>query len=288
MITEVGATLRKYTVGGENVLDAFSQTELSDSHGQILIPWPNRVAGARYTFQGTEYALPINQPTDDAAIHGLLRFLPWEVVGRATDTITMTNTLWPTPGYPFPLRSQAEFTLTGDALAVAYECTNIGSVPLPIGVGTHPYFTVGTPTVDTAILTVPAETMLITDANGIPTGTAPVADTEFDFRTPRAIGNTVLDTAYTKLTPGENGQARVTLESPDGSRRLSVQMDNIDGFVQIYSADTLPNPATHRRSLAIEPMTCAANAFNSGDGLVVLDPGESFRPGWQVLAEPSG
>ncbi|HEY4845479.1 MAG TPA: aldose epimerase, partial [Candidatus Dormibacteraeota bacterium] len=37
------------------------------------------------------------------------------------------------------------------------------------------------------------------------------------------------------------------------------------------------------RSLAIEPMTCAPNAFRSGDGLVVLQPGQSTSATWGIL-----
>ncbi len=288
VITEVGATLREYTVGDNNVIDPFRAGEMSDSHGQTLIPWPNRIAGATYEFDNNSYLLPVNQPSDDAAIHGLVRFLPWDVVKASDDEITLANTLWPTPGYPFALYSQAAFTLTGTGLSVAYKVTNIGSGSLPVGVGTHPYFTVGTPTVDEALLTVPAETMLLTDDNGIPTGTAPVAGTKFDFRSPRPIGETVLDIAYTDLIPGSDGKVRVTLAAPDGSRVVNVQLDTADGYTQIYSSDTLPDPATHRKSLAIEPMTCPANAFNSGEGLVVLKPGKSFASGWEVLPEPNG
>jgi aldose 1-epimerase len=47
-----------------------------------------------------------------------------------------------------------------------------------------------------------------------------------------------------------------------------------------YSGDTLPEPERRRRGLAVEPMTCPANAFQSGEGLIVLAPGESCRQRW--------
>lgn len=284
VVTEVGATLREYSVDGVDVLDPFPQHEISDSHGQTLIPWPNRVAGSAYGFRNNWYTLPMNQPGDDAAIHGLVRFRPWKVEDRGEDYLVMVHTLWPSPGYPFTLHSQVEFRLTDEGLSVAYEVRNVGAESLPVGIGTHPYFTIGTK-IDGAELTVPAETMLITNGQGIPTGRTSVEGTPFDFREPRMIGGTVLDTPYTDLARDENGKAQITLALPDRSRVVHVRLGPECRFVQIYSGDTLPNPHTRRKSLAIEPMTCPANAFNSGDGLVVLEPGEHLSSSWEALSE---
>jgi aldose 1-epimerase len=44
-------------------------------------------------------------------------------------------------------------------------------------------------------------------------------------------------------------------------------MDDAFHFVQVYTADG---------AIAVEPMTCAPDAFNTGDGLLVLEPGASF------------
>ena len=46
-------------------------------------------------------------------------------------------------------------------------------------------------------------------------------------------------------------------------------------YLMIFTGDGLPD--VERRSIAVEPMTCAPNAFRSGEGLVRLDPGETPR-----------
>ncbi|MGR6999213.1 aldose epimerase family protein [Yinghuangia aomiensis] len=74
-----------------------------------------------------------------------------------------------------------------------------GDTAAPYGIGQHPYLTVGTAAIDEALLTVPAETRLRTDAAGLPTGEEPVAGTPYDFRTPRAIGDLLLDTPFGAL-----------------------------------------------------------------------------------------
>lgn len=286
-ITEVGATLRQYRVGDHDVIHPFAVTEMSDSHGQILIPFPNRIEDGTYTFDGQTQTLPINQPGDHAAIHGLVRYLPWRVEDYDTNAIELEIDLFPSPGYPFTLRASARFELHSDGLHIRYEVTNMGNSALPLGIGTHPYFTVGSETIDDNKLTVPARTMLTTDDNCIPTGTAPVDDTEFDFHRGKRIGDLVLDTAYTDLIRDRHGNAYVVLESADGHRKVKVQLDRDHDYVQIYSSDTLPDPATHRASLAIEPMTCPANAFNTGEGLQVVNAGDTFTSKWAILPSPA-
>jgi aldose 1-epimerase len=48
----------------------------------------------------------------------------------------------------------------------------------------------------------------------------------------------------------------------------------------VFTGDPLPEVA--RRSVAVEPMTCAPNAFRTRDGLVVLEPGETYSGSWGI------
>jgi aldose 1-epimerase len=48
----------------------------------------------------------------------------------------------------------------------------------------------------------------------------------------------------------------------------------------VFTGDPLPDVA--RRSLAVEPMTCAPNAFRTGEGLLTLEPGASFTAEWGI------
>jgi aldose 1-epimerase len=58
-------------------------------------------------------------------------------------------------------------------------------------------------------------------------------------------------------------------------------MDPSFAFVMVFSGDTL-EPARRRRGLAIEPMTCAPDAYRSGLGLQVLEPGQQSTAAWGV------
>ena len=103
VITEVGATLRSFTVEDRPVIDGFGPDEWSHGgRGQVLAPWPNRLGDGRYSFEGVEAQAPLNEPERGNAIHGLVRWMPWRMVGRAQNRVSMACELRPSPAYPSP------------------------------------------------------------------------------------------------------------------------------------------------------------------------------------------
>jgi aldose 1-epimerase len=140
--------------------------------------------------------------------------------------------------------------------------------------------TVGTETVDSAVLRAPGHTVLQVDDRGIPTGAERVEGTEYDFDRPRRIGTTKLDNSFTDLERGDDGLARVELLHPDGEPAISLWLDASYPYLTLFTGDT--QPSVDRRSLAVEPSTCPPNAFRSGESIVVLEPGESTRSVWGI------
>jgi aldose 1-epimerase len=195
----------------------------------------------------------------------------------------MEHTLHPQPGYPFSLRLGIEYALFDKGLRVTTTATNIGSEACPYGSGMHPYLTVGTQSVDTVVLRAPGQTVLHADERALPVSTAPVEGTDLDFRRPRPIGATILDNAFTDLERDDDRLARVELRRPDDETTLSLWLDESYPYVQLFTGD--PLPSVSRRSLAVEPMTCPANAFRSGEGLRALEPGESTTGAWGLSYE---
>jgi aldose 1-epimerase len=68
----------------------------------------------------------------------------------------------------------------------------------------------------------------------------------------------------------------------DGSYRIAgvtVWADESWPYVQLFSGDL---PDIERRGFAVEPMTCPPNAFNTGEGLLRLEPGETFEGSWGI------
>jgi aldose 1-epimerase len=281
VVVEVGAGLRAYTVGGREVLDDYAEHDMATAgRGQVLMPWPNRLEDGAYEFDGERYQLPLTEPETGNAIHGLVRWVPWSVSERDESRVALCYTLHPQPGYPFSLDLRVEYKLSGAAgLRVTSTATNVGRRACPYASGAHPYLTLGTPTVDSIVLRAPGRSVLHFDERGLPLGVEPVDGTEYDFRTPRTIGTTKLDNAYTDLARDAAGLARVELSRPEGPT-VSLWLDETYPYLQLFTGDS--QPSVDRRSIAVEPMTCAPNAFRTGEGVLVLEPGASTTSTWGI------
>jgi aldose 1-epimerase len=278
---EVGGGLREYTLDGRNVLDGYNADEMSSSgRGQVLIPWPNRIQDGRYSFEGQDHQLPLDDVEEQDAIHGLVRWGSWIACDRAENRVVMEHTLHPQPGYPFSLSLSVEYLLSEEGLLVRTTATNRGPSLCPYGSGNHPYLTVSGSRVDSLTLRVPGDTLLRSDERGIPVDRLPTEGTDYDFREPRVIGSTVLDHAFSGLARGEDGRARVELRDPDRGDGVTLWVDDAYPYVMVFTGDPLPD--VNRRSLAVEPMTCPPNAFRSGEGLIRLEPGQSFSSSWGI------
>ena len=281
VVVEVGAGLRSYTVAGRDVLDGYDEDDMATAgRGQVLIPWPNRLEDGAYDFGGDRHQLPLTEPTTGNAIHGLVRWVAWAVVEQGEDRVVLAHGLHPQPGYPFSLELAIEYLVTEVGLSVTSTATNVGRQACPYGGGQHPYLTVGTPTVDSIVLRAPGRSVMHFDERGLPVDTEPVDGTEYDFREPRAIGATKLDNAYTDLARDARGVARVELRRPDGAAAVTLWLDETYRYLQLFTGD--PLPSVNRRSIAVEPMTCAPNAFRTGEGVRVLDPGASITSTWGI------
>lgn len=281
VVVEVGGGIRSYTAGDRELLDGYDEAEMATAgRGQVLIPWPNRLQDGTYEFVGRRHQLPLTEPEAQNAIHGLVRWAAWSVGEREADRVVMEHTLHPQPGYPFSLDLSIEYSVSEEGLRVASTATNVGPDACPFGSGAHPYVKVGTDTVDSVVLCAPGGTVLQFDGRGVPVSTAPVEGTEYDFRQPRAIGATKLDNAFTDLERGDDGLARVEVRHRDNGTELTLWLDESYPYLQLFTGDS--QPSVNRRSLAVEPMTCPPNAFRTGEGFLVLEPGQSATSAWGI------
>jgi aldose 1-epimerase len=282
VITEVGAGLRSYTVGDREALDGYGVEEMCTSaRGQTFIPWPNRIADGRYRFQERDHELPLSEPHAHNAIHGLTRWSTWRLAHANRQAVSLQLDLHPQPGYPFTLRCELAYGLSASGLSVRTRATNTGDVTCPYATGAHPYLSLGCGPIDELSLRVPANCYYPTDERGIPTGRRRVDDGPHDLRRLRRIGDLQLDTAFTDLDRDECGGSSVTVCAPDGAA-TTLWMDAVYGYVEIFTGDSIPDVARRRQGLGVEPMTAAPNAFQTGDGLISLEPGESHTAIWEL------
>jgi aldose 1-epimerase len=283
VVTEVGGSLRAYVVDGADVVDGFAEHESSTAgRGQILAPWPNRLADGRYEFEGVAGRASLDEPDRGNAIHGLVRWLRWAPTARTRSSVTLACTLSPQPAYPWWLELSIEYALGDDGLTVTVVSSNRSETPAPFGIGFHPYVTVGTPSIDQALVRIPARRRLVADDRGLPTGETDVADTDFDLRSARVLGDTELDTCFTDLERTDDDRVSVDLAAPAESRLVSIWADRVFGYLMVYTGHTLDPVERRRQGLAIEPMTCPPNAFQSGRDVVRLDPDSRWTGSWGI------
>lgn len=279
-VVEVGGGVRSYAVGGRDVLDPYPVDAMCDgAHGTPLVPWPNRLADGTYTFAGTQYQVALTEPEKHNAIHGFLLWRPWRVATHERHRVVMATRLHPLQGYPFTLDVEVDYTLDDEGLTVRTTVTNAGATAAPYACGQHPYLSPGEGLLDACTLELRADTRIDTDdERQLPRGTEPVAGTPYDFREPRKVGDLQIDYAFTDLARDRAGRAWVRLGGPDG-HTAELWVDESYPIVELFTGDTLA-PERRRRGLGTEPMTSPPNAFQTGERLIRLEPGQSVTTSW--------
>lgn len=285
VVTEVGGGLRLLRHRERDLVLAYRADQVRPRYrGALLAPWPNRVVDGRYRFGGTDHQLALTEPGRRHALHGLVTFERFEPLRSEEDAVTLVHRLVPRPGYPFRVDVTVGYRLDDRGLTTSVHAHNLGDTPAPYGVGAHPYLLAGPGRLDDWVLALPAQRVLqVTPDRLVPTGLVDVAGTLLDFRTPRRVGTVEADHAFTGLVPAPDGLVRVGLTGPDGGGVECRWNPEALPWVQVHTAD-LPPPAESRAGLAVEPMTCAPDAFNSGRGLVVLEPGHGHTAAWTIAA----
>jgi aldose 1-epimerase len=247
------------------------------------MPWPNRIRDGRYTFAGQSHQLALTEPDRGNAIHGLVQWAIWSLLEQTEETVTLGYRLRPQQGWEWSLDLSVTYALTISGLIVTPRARNVGSEAAPFGFGAHPYLSVGEDRVDEVEITIPAAAVLEVDDRLLPRGLAAVDGTEQDFRARRSLGALELDTAFTSIVGEADGRWRVTLAHPRTGRSVTLWAEAAAyPWLQVFTGDSLPLTSRRTSGIAVEPMTCPPDAFNSGSGVLVLEPGQEFAAHWGI------
>ncbi|MBT2551356.1 aldose-1-epimerase [Arthrobacter sp. ISL-65] len=277
--TTVGAGLHGLTFQGQDLVLPFPPDGLPPAYaGKVLMPWPNRVHSGAYGFAGQRYELPVNEAATGSALHGLVLWSEWLVGQQSPEEVTLTHRLNGEPGYPFQLELSTNYRLEADSgLMVELRAENRGQSRAPYGCGSHPYMTAGGEDISNCELSFTAGKVLMTDERLQPTDLLDSKGTEFDFSVARTLDSQRLDHAFTALP---KGKWDVTLRNPALRLSAVLQSTGTDApWVQLYSGEL-----RDRKGLAVEPMSCPPDAFNSGQDLIVLEPGQAHVLRYRIQA----
>ncbi|MEY4925796.1 MAG: hypothetical protein RI894_232 [Bacteroidota bacterium] len=255
-----------------SVVEGYVTTEAAQENAGYrsskLIPFPNRLFDGKYEFEKKTYQCDISRPQEGHAIHGLWHSRKMHVIKlKSTDKKATLHLLYnykgSDAGYPFKCSILYKYRLSDKGFRCTTEVLNEGKTPIPFGDGWHPYFKLDSETIDTLSLTVPPVRFLPVNTRKVPTGEAV---SFLDFFQGAPLANVDLDHGFKLLQP--NGKAITTLHNPATATILDIWQEAGLGqydFLQIYT----PND---RKTIAIEPMTCAADAFNNGLGTIIIAP----------------
>ncbi|MEY4410055.1 MAG: hypothetical protein RLZ99_528 [Actinomycetota bacterium] len=237
--------------------------------GTLLTPWPNRVEGGSYVFRGQRFQLEVRDGKGNA-LHGMVDENLAEVLDAKTGYAKLQTTVLPTAGYPWQLKVEAEFELTSSDLTISYQVTNQSELAAPVGIGSHPYF----PYTASTTIEVNAKTAAIHGVNMIPIGEQSASELGLGVGKKALLSNLELDTQFCTLS---DPVVSITNE------RFGYDIWQQDAnWLMVYNTQVFPWVTGPGNAIAIEPQTCPANAFNTGEDLRVLASGESTSMRWGV------
>jgi aldose 1-epimerase len=237
-----------------------------------LSPFPNRVDGGKYHFEGQPYQFPCNSPEKIHAIHGFIFDRPFEILGfHESSGILELKYAYPGdfPGYPFRFDMYLTYQLQDHVFSCKTQVINTGEQPLPYGDGWHPYFRIGEKA-DDWVLELPKCSQILTNDVMIPTGEV-ISPNKLPKR--YELQHKEFDTGFGITNPDQNSEASIALTNPVDEITLEIRQQTGGGKYNFFQVFIPPS----RKSVAIEPMTCMADAFNNLSGLIVLEPGQCFE-----------
>ena len=242
--------------------------------GKILAPWPNRIKDGKYSFNKKDYQLPINEVSKNNSLHGLVANCLWEVLFQSESKVVLQYLLNQPEIYPGKLELQVTYEIIESGIEITVLSENVGELSAPYGVSIHTYLVSGALVKNNELfLQIPADQFLEVDAERLlPIKLQPVVGTNFDFIHSKKISDLFIDHAFKYSSDNPRS---ISLLNKDG-QGTEVIFDDLSKWIQIHTADR-DLQADSRMAVAIEPMTCPPDAFNSGIDLIVLEPGKKHE-----------
>jgi len=285
---------------GHDAVDSYRTSEKKPYLGVTLGRYAGRIANGSFTLDGATHELAKNNgPNHNHG--GLIGFD--KVLWNATPAPDRVRFDYRSPageeGYPGNLDVSVTYTLTGEnELIIDYHATTDRATP--VNLSNHSYFNLageGTESVLDHELVIHADRMLPIDPSSVPTGDiVPVANTPFDFRQPKRVGQDI-DQQNEQLThgsgydhtfvinkkPGAPLQLAATLYEKTSGRLMKVFTE--EPGLQLYTANFLNGsligksgrPYVKRGALCLETQHFPDSPNRPDFPNTILRPGQSYK-----------
>ncbi len=256
--------------------------------GSTVGRYANRIAHARFSFNGDPYMLDANEKKTGNCLHGGTNALHRQLWAVSVDDVNRRvecRHLSPagSEGFPGELEVVVDYQIV-DNCSLAIDFTATSDAETVVNLANHAYFNLdgGSDTIDNHVLQLAAEVYTPVDDHMIPTGKIlPVSGTEFDFREPAYLRNAftgmsrALDNNF--VVSGQPGTLReaANLYSPTTGLRLVVH--TTQPGLQVYTADHLGTPFKPRQGLCLEAQNFPDAPNQPGFPSARLSPGQTYR-----------
>jgi aldose 1-epimerase len=263
--------------------------------GAIVGRVANRTAKGKFTLEGKEYSLEINNPPNN--LHSGLKDLSrvvWkgEVVPMTHGTAVRFTYLSPDgdEGFPGNLALSVTYTLTdGNELKLNYSATTDKATP--VNLTNHSYFNLGGGAdILHDIVYLNADRYTPVDATQIPTGEiAPVKGTPLDFTKPAAIGARIADVKggydHNFVLNGESGKLKLAARVVDLTTGRQIEVWTTEPGIQFYTGNSLDGSLTGKggikyaqhAGLCFEAQHFPDSVNQPKFPSIILQPGSVYR-----------
>jgi aldose 1-epimerase len=274
VIPEHGGSIVGWTRGGRHLLRHPSPASVllgqpGAMGGFPLVPYCNRIAWRRFSWDGRAYELAANFGDHPHAIHGVGWQKPWHVEDISADAVTLSLRHDPigesASGWPFAFAALLTYRLMDSGLIVDIEATNLHPSSAPMGIGIHPYF----PRMPGAAIRFQADGVWI-NRDSLPASHEPVPH-GWDFSQGRLADREPLDNCFT----GWRGEATIP--------GMRIEADPVLHNFQVFT----PAGADF---FCVEPVSHVPDAINrpelpQAQAMTALQHGQTLRGSVKFLAE---
>ena len=272
-------------------------------YGALIGRVGNRIAKGKFTLDGQEYTLPLNNGVNHlhggpGGFHNVI----WDVKAATDSSIVLTYLSKDGEmGYPGNLKVEVQYLLDSkNEIVMSYKATTDKSTP--VNLTNHAFWNLageGSGTINDQILTINADAYTPVDSTLIPLGgNEPVEGTPFDFRVGKAIGTDLgqVETniqlkngpgydhnfALNKTVAGEMSLA-ATVVDPVSGRKMEIFTQ--EPALQFYGGNFMNGSDTgksgkafkYREAFALETQHFPDSPNNTNFPSIILNLGETYQ-----------
>jgi aldose 1-epimerase len=266
----LGASIQELSFDNNSILDGIeiSSKGVLDYQNtfksSLLFPFPGRIEDGKYGYNDQSFQLNQNDFSNLNAIHGLVsdkhfKLALLETTEERAKVVLSYLSDGKSEGFPYKFQLIVTYLISNKNFQLSIDVKNLGLEQFPFGLGWHPYFKSGNQ--KKSKLSFYSEEQLVCN----------------EYLIPKSVKKNTLNPIFTIENQFFDdtfilSKKKVIFETEKYILDM-IFSDTSEAWLQIFTPE-------HRKSIAIEPMSCSPNVFNSGNGLKILSPNETFL--WHV------